>query len=175
MICKIQQQGWPIGGRMWPWPISCALLLWNCPASRITRRCHVMAIHGYQYRGCSLWYTLILDLEVAEIAKYQELFRFTLQNIFHNLTHLALLLAIFLCCCWFGLDLLPLSLNWYPKGLNSNVCELHCHGGLLTFKLMCADTMLASSSRRLLLTLYLTTVPPLSLLCTLDLRLEWQH
>ena len=94
---------------------------------------------------------------------------------FTTLQHLALLLAIFLCCCWFGLDLLPLSLNWYPKGLNSNVCELHCHGGLLTFKLMCADTILASSSRRLLLTLYLTTVPPLSLLCTLDLRLEWQH
>ena len=167
MICKIQQQGWPIGSSMWPWPTSCGRN-WNCPASR----CHVMAIHRYQYRWCSLWYKLILDLEVAETAKDPALFRFTLQNIFHNFT---LLLAIFLCCCLFGLDLLPLSLNWYPKGLNSDVCELHCHRGLLTFKLMCADTMLASSSRRLLLTLYLTTVPPLSLLCTLDLRLEWQH
>ena len=44
----------------------------------------------------SLWYKLILDLEVAEIAKYPAIFRFTIQNIFHNFTHLALLLAIFL-------------------------------------------------------------------------------
>ena len=87
---------------------------------------------------CMSWptsFVVISNLKLADIAKYGAPFKIY----FITLQHLALLLAMFLCCCLFGAPNYFMALKWYPKGLNWNVCESHCHRGPLNFKLVCAD------------------------------------